>query len=361
MWVRNLELRDFRNYAEQTVAFERGVMVLVGENAQGKTNLLEALGLLASGVSHREARAAHLVRRGACTARLRCLVEHVNGLAEPAAEISRAGTRTLSLGGIPCRRLEDFLGGLNVVIFHSRDVELAAGEAATRRRYLNEEVAKRRPVYLADLAGYRRCLAHRNAALRQSRGTGGLTRTIDAFGEALARHGEAVMAARAEHIAVLAPVAAAIHGRLSGGAETLNVRYLPSAEPGTLRDLLDSRRRDELERGMTLVGPHRDEVVLEVNGAPVRRMGSRGQQKTAAIALKLAGAYLDGADPAVPLLDDILAELDPGRRTRLASELSVFEQVFVAATTRLDVPDGILDGARVHNVCEGTIRAATTR
>jgi DNA replication and repair protein RecF len=358
MWVARLNASDWRNYEELSAEFGRGAVVLLGANAQGKTNLLEGLGFLATGLSHRESSARALVRIGAVEATLRATVQQAPGLVEPEAHVSAQTGRTLSLGGLPCERLEDYLGALNAIVFHAEDVALASGPAAGRRRYLNEEIAKRRPAYLTALTGYRRCLAQRNAALKRPWGGRRVSPVVDAFTEELAQFGERLLTDRIRHVEMLAPRAVEIHARLAGGTERLRVGYEATAEPGCIREVLASLGEREAERGMTLAGPHRDDLALEINGRGVRRTASRGQQKTCALALKLAGAYLDGSDPAVPLLDDVMSELDAGRRERLAEELQAFDQCFVAATRVSDVAEGLMRRADVRTVVAGKVSHA---
>ncbi len=354
MWIARLQLRDFRNYAALDEAFGSGAVLILGPNAQGKTNLLEALAVLATGQSHRESRVRNLVRRGAEEASLRAEIERADGRLDAEVGLGPAG-RALACQGVPCERLEEYLGSLNVMLFHAGDVELVAGPAALRRRHLNEEIAKRRPRYLTDLADYKRCLAHRNAVLRNARGAGAAPAVLGPYTESLARYAEPVLEARLRHVEAIAETAAEIHSRLSEGAERLRVRYRPTAEPGGVSERLAELTADELRRGMTLAGPHRDDLELRLNGASLRTDGSRGQQKTAALALKLAEALAGGGDPAVPLLDDVMSELDFRRREALGVELRAFEQFFVNGTQESDVSGNILDGADVRTVQEGAV------
>jgi len=178
---------------------------------------------------------------------------------------------------------------------------------------------------------------------------------VRTYTESLARYAEPVLAARLHHVQTIAERAAEVHARLSEGAERLRIRYRPTAEPGQVAERLSELAQDELRRGMTLAGPHRDDLELRVNGASLRTEGSRGQQKTAALALKLAEALVGGGDPAVPLLDDVMSELDFGRRERLGEELRAFEQFFVNGTQETDVSSNILEGADIRTVKEGVL------
>jgi len=355
LWVSELRIESFRNYRQLQARFGRGRVVVLGPNAHGKTNLMEALGVLALGVSHRDGPTRGLVQAGEQRARLEAVVERAGGAVRPAVEITARGQKAFSVGGAPCAHLGEYLGHLNALVFSAGDVALADGEPTMRRRHLNQEIAKRRPAYLAELSAYRRCLAQRNAALRSSRDGLAHASVTGAFTDSLVRHGELVLAERVAHVARVAPLAGEIHGRLSDGAESLRVAYRATADPGTLAAAIERSWRDDRARGMTLVGPHRDDVLLEVNGRNVRTAASRGQQKTCALALKLAEAYLDGTDPAVPLLDDVMSELDPLRRERLGEELTRFDQFMVTGTHDGDVAPGILRNADVRHVRSGTL------
>lgn len=354
MWVEQFALEDYRNYVALVEDLGRGGVVLLGANAQGKTNCLEALAVLATGQSHREGRASNLIRHGCAEGRLRATVVHAGGQRiEPAVRLARDG-RAFSINGLPCERLEEYLGACNVMVFHAGDVELVAGPAALRRRHLNEEIAKRNPLYLTRLASYRRHLAQRNAALKQAVGPRGMA-LVESYTDGLVRLGEEVMAARVEHIERVGPLAGEVHSRLSGGKERLRVRYAATAGPGHLAAELARLAADEVRRGVTLAGPHRDDVSLELNGRSLRTAGSRGQQKSAALAWKLAEAHAAGADPAVPLLDDVMSELDRDRRLRLGEELSVFDQYLVTGTQEADVADNVLAASEIRYVREGRL------
>ncbi len=354
MWIERLTLQDYRNYPALDEGFARGGIVLLGANAQGKTNCLEALCVLATGQSHREGRASNLIRHGCCEALLGATVVHAaEQRLEASVRLTREG-RTFAVNGLPCERLEEYLGACNVMVFHAGDVELVAGAAALRRRHLNEEISKRQPRYLTSLAAYRRHLAQRNAALKQVRGPRDRA-LVESYTEGLARHGEEVLAARLEHVERVGPLAAEAHARLSGGTERLRVRYAATAEPGRLAAELEALWEDEVRRGITLAGPHRDDVSLELNGRSLRTAGSRGQQKSVALAWKLAEAHASGLDPAVPLLDDVMSELDRDRRLRLGEELAAFDQFLVTGTQEADVAHNVLAASDVRLVREGRL------
>jgi len=204
------------------------------------------------------------------------------------------------------------------------------------------------------LTSYRKHLAQRNAALKLAHDARGRA-LLDSYTEGFVRTGEEVLRLRAEHTERMAPAARELHRRLSGGTEDLRLRYAATASPGRFAETLESLRDEEVRRGMTLAGPHRDDVALTIGGRSLRTAGSRGQQKSAALAWKLAEALPEGEDPAVPLLDDVMSELDRDRRLRLGEELSRFPQYFVTGTQESDVAANVLEGADIRLVRDGAI------
>ena len=362
MHVRRLELVDFRSYPRAEVDFPPGVSVLVGANGVGKTNLVEALGYVATLTSHRVATDAPLVRAGARSAVIRCVI--VQGGRELLVELELVPGKAnrARLGRSPVRRARDVIGALRLVLFAPEDLELVRGEPAVRRRYLDELLIARQPRYAAVCADYDRVLKQRNALLRtaflarKAGGTADLS-TLEAWDAHLAAHGAELIAARMELVAELAPHVAAGYDTVAGVAGGAAMTYrcsLPDPPPAAraeleraLAEALAAARTAELERGMTLVGPHRDDLTLTLADLPVKGYASHGETWSYAVALRLAGYELlrsDGVDP-VLVLDDVFAELDVGRRERLARAIAGAGQTLVTCAVAADVPAS-LEGAR---------------
>lgn len=340
MRLERLELTDFRNYAALRLDPRPGLNLVLGANAQGKSNLLEALGLLALARSPRAARDGDLVRWGADEAVVRG--EASRSAREPlslSVTLRRDGAKSLKVNGIARRRLADGVGELNAVCFAPRDLELVRGAPGDRREFLNTCFGQIDPGYLAALGGYRRLLRQRNSLLK-----GALHRRLDehlllALDDGLAEHAAHVMRVRAERILQLAAAAAEAHARLSAAHERLEVCYAPNIVSNgggdlveTVRERLIAKRGEELRRGLTLVGPHRDDLTLTLDGAEARSFASQGQQRTAALALKVAELQLIaqtiGESPLL-LLDDVLSELDATRQAQVLALTNEAEQVFV--------------------------------
>ncbi|MFI7431010.1 DNA replication/repair protein RecF [Micromonospora sp. NPDC049836] len=374
MYVRRLELVDFRSYERVGVDLEPGPNVLIGANGVGKTNLVEALGYVATLDSHRVATDAPLVRLGAAAAVIRCAVVHEGRELLIELEIVPGKANRARLGRSPARRARDVLGALRLVLFAPEDLELVRGDPAERRRYLDDLLVTRQPRYAGVRADYERVVKQRNALLRTAylaRKTGGSRggdlSTLAVWDTHLAHHGAELLAGRLELVAALTPHVAKAYDAVAAGRGAAGIAYRPSvplAEPTTdravlteaLASALAEQRSAEIERGTTLVGPHRDDLALTLGPLPAKGYASHGESWSYALALRLAGYDLlraDGIEP-VLVLDDVFAELDAGRRERLAELVGGASQLLVTCAVDDDVPTA-LRGAR-YAVGEGTVR-----
>ncbi|MGW5560459.1 DNA replication/repair protein RecF [Micromonospora sp. NPDC003944] len=374
MYVHRLELVDFRSYERVAVDLQPGANVLVGANGVGKTNLVEALGYVATLDSHRVATDAPLVRMGAASAVIRCAVVHDGRELLVELEIVPGKANRARLGRSPARRARDVLGALRLVLFAPEDLELVRGDPAERRRYLDDLLVNRQPRYAGVRADYERVVKQRNALLRTAylaRKTGGSRGgdlgTLAVWDTHLAQHGAELLAGRLELVAALTPHVAKAYDAVAAGRGAAGIAYRPSielAEPTTdraalaeaLTAALAASRSAEIERGTTLVGPHRDELALSLGPLPAKGYASHGESWSFALALRLAGYDLlraDGIEP-VLVLDDVFAELDTGRRERLAELVGGASQLLVTCAVDDDVP-AALRGTR-YQVGEGAVR-----
>ncbi|MDG4816289.1 DNA replication/repair protein RecF [Micromonospora sp. WMMD956] len=376
MYVRRLELVDFRSYERVAVDLEPGPNVLVGANGTGKTNLVEALGYVATLGSHRVATDAPLVRLGATSAVIRCAVAHDGRELLVELEIVPGKANRARLGRSPARRARDVLGALRLVLFAPEDLELVRGDPGERRRYLDDLLVSRQPRYAGVRADYERVVKQRNALLRTAylaRKTGGSRggdlSTLAVWDTHLARHGAELLAGRLELVAALGPHVTKAYDAVAAGKGAAGIAYRPSVELAdpvadraalaeTLLAALAEARSAEVERGTTLVGPHRDDLALTLGPLPAKGYASHGESWSFALALRLAGYDLlrsDGIEP-VLVLDDVFAELDAGRRERLAGLVGGASQLLVTCAVDDDVPAG-LHGVR-YSVGEGEVRRA---
>ena len=375
MYVRRLELTDFRSYALAEVDLEPGPSVLVGRNGFGKTNLVEALGYVATLGSHRVSTDQPLVRLGADRAIVRCAIVHDERELLVELEIVPGKANRARLGRAPVNRARDIIGALRLVLFAPEDLALVRGDPAERRRYLDDLLVARQPRFAGVRADYDRVLKQRNALLRTAYlarkvgGTGGRTSdlsTLDVWDTHLAQHGADLIAARLDLSAALGTHVAKAYDAVSDGRGDARLAYdakswtdpLPSElDRARIEELLlaalAAARSSEVERGVTLVGPHRDDVTLTLGELPAKGYASHGECWSYALALRL-GAYellrAEGIEP-VLVLDDVFAELDAGRRERLAEMVAGASQVLVTCAVEADVPS-LLAGAR-YAVADG--------
>jgi DNA replication and repair protein RecF len=375
--VEELRLYCFRNYAEETVALGPGLNVVSGPNAQGKTNLLEAIATAALTRSPRAASSAELLRWGADAAQVTARIRRPDGPTTLELRLQRplaqgAVVRTVSVDGAP-RPARAVLGICPVVLFWPEDLLLLKGAPEGRRRLLDVVVAQTDALAAAAMVRYRRVLDQRNALLRQIRLGQAGPAPLAGFTEELARSAGTVLVARQRLVAALAPLAAAALGEISDGREEVELRYRaegiegpPPATPeeaaARLVEALETRRAEELARGVTVAGPHRDDVDILLEGRPARAGASQGQQRSLVLACKLAEVrHLTAVLRIAPvlLLDDVLSELDAHRRERLLHALGAGTHLQTVLTTT--DPDGLsLRSARVRRlgVSEGHVSDA---
>ena len=328
-----LRLRDFRNYARLDAEFQPGFHLFLGNNAQGKTNILEAIYLIATLRSFRGAGGAQMIRHGQkgyfVEASILSDVEHHARIYWSLQE------RSLTLEGRPVRRVADYLGVLRAVVFSSDDLQLVKGPASRRRRFLDLLLTQTHSGYLLLLQRYTLALRSRNALLKQPAPD---ETALEGFTRELTEVGTQIIQRRRELLPVLAPLAGAAYRRIALGAEELVVQYQPAVKSDFVVELAQARRRERVLRS-TLIGPHRDELGLALDSRAVEVFGSEGQKRSVAIALKMAQAeYLTQVhgSPPVLLIDDIMGELDAQRRAAFLPLLQRIDQagsqVFMTAT-----------------------------
>jgi DNA replication and repair protein RecF len=322
LWLAELRLRDFRNYASLDVALSDGVTVLEGPNAQGKSNLLESVYTVALGRSPRVGSDAEVIRFGQDRAYVRGVVSGVRAQVLEVAFDRVSGEKRIKINGVPAQRGQ-LLGRLAVVLAGPLDDEVIRGAPAYRRRLLDAVLSQASPSYYFSLTRYLRVIRQRNRVLREAM-AGPL---LGPWDQQLVELGAGLIERRRGFVAALAQRARARHVRIAGGGEELDMTYQCSAGDGPEREALERalavRRGEEMRRGTSLVGPHRDDLRLTINGVDVRVFGSRGQQRTAALSIRLAEAEMlreELGDWPVMLLDDVLADLDASRQALVLRE-----------------------------------------
>jgi DNA replication and repair protein RecF len=371
VYVRHLQLGSFRNWERVDLALRPGPTVFVGRNGEGKTNLVEAVGYLATMSSHRVSSDAPLVRHGAAQAVVRAALRRGDRELLVEIEVNPGRANRVRVNRAPLPRPRELIGVVKTVLFAPEDLALVRGDPTERRRFLDDLLVSRTPRLAGVRSDYDRVLKQRNALLKTARlARGDALATLDVWDGHLVDLGSQLLAARLRLVADLAPHVARAYADVAGaGAAAAGLGYastvplagdgdpvpaataLPAVEELAegLRERLAERRRDEVDRGMTLVGPHRDDLVIRLGAAPAKGFASHGESWSLALALKLATFALFRADGEEPILvlDDVFATLDADRRAALAAVARSAEQTLITAAVLEDVP-GELRGAVVR-------------
>lgn len=380
MFLTSLHLRHFRNYADQAVNFSAPKTIVLGENAQGKSNLLEAVELLSMLKSHRTSRDRDLVQDGQTTAQITAAIDRGVGPHSVKMTLRSSGRRTSILNGETLKRQTDLLGTLNTVQFSSLDLDLVRGGPAYRRGWLDGLLVQLEPFYAHLLNQYGRVLRQRNALLRKADRDetglplGDLSASLAVWDAQLAALGTRLIRRRARALERLTPLAQSWHELISGQREELQIVYRPSVareeprlwtEPEGLQsaffDKLKQRAIAEQVNGTSLVGPHRDEIEFLINATPARQYGSQGQQRTLVLALKLAELKLIDdviGEPPLLLLDDVLAELDLNRQNQLLEVIQTRFQTLITTTHLSAFEADWLKSSQILTVEQGKILPA---
>lgn len=372
MWVQALHLDSFRSYNEVLVEFVPGVNVLIGSNGQGKTNIVEAIYYLATLTSHRVASENPLVSAGKASAVIRARVNEEDRAVAIDIEITPGKTNRAKINRSPLPRVRDILGIVRVIMFAPEDLALVKGDPSERRNFMDHTLIQRTPRFMGVKTDYEKVLRQRNALLKSSNREN-IDSTLDVWNEQLAKLGAEITHTRIQFIRDLKPHIRNRYHAISGGENavssskillTYQSKYLTDCdiEELTQADIhnrileeLSARKKDELIRGVTLVGPHRDELVIGLGELPLKGYASHGESWSAALALRVASADVlktDGIEP-ILILDDVFAELDVMRRATVLELTVNAPQVFITAAVESDVPPE-LKGARFY-VTLGTV------
>ncbi|TNJ62085.1 DNA replication/repair protein RecF [Paenibacillus hemerocallicola] len=368
MYLKKLSLRDYRNYESIEFATEGAVNLFVGPNAQGKTNLLEAIFVLALTKSHRTHQDKELIRWGADRTMLRAELDKKYGPCTLDLTFTNQGKKA-SINGLEQKKLSGFIGALNVVMFAPEDLSIVKGAPGVRRRFLDMEIGQVQPSYLHDLSQYQKVLVQRNNMLkqsfRQSQVNGAL---MEVWNEQLVGLSIKIMKKRQNFINKLQIWAESIHRGITNGLETLAIEYKPSfAYDGSVEDSvlfeqfmikLSQAKDQEIRRSTTLYGPHRDDLAFFINGKDVQTFGSQGQQRTTALSLKLAEIEFiqeEVGEYPILLLDDVLSELDTYRQTQLLETFQTKVQTFITTTGVESLQMNRLENASIFHVRNGQL------
>ena len=337
MILKSLELSNYRNYESLHLQFDKGTNIFYGDNAQGKTNVLEAVYLSGTTKSHRGSKDKEIIRFGENESHIRTVVEKEDKEFQIDIHLRQNRTKGIAVNRVPIKKARDLFGILNIVVFSPEDLYLIKEGPQMRRRFMDSELCQIDKIYLSDLAKYNKVLIQRNKLLKDIPFKSELKDTLEIWDMQLIEYGKKIIDARKRFIEDLSPVVKDIHKKLTGEKEELIIRYEPDTSSEELEEKLNKSRTKDLKFGSTSVGPHHDDITFIANDIDIRKYGSQGQQKTSALSLKLSEIKIVEKiikDKPVLLMDDVLSELDSNRQNFLLNNID--ETQTIVTCTGLD-------------------------
>ena len=320
MYIESLELKNYRNYQNLQLDFDKGTNIFYGDNAQGKTNILESVYLCGTTKSHRGSKDKEIIRFGEEESHIRMMIRKDELSYKIDMHLRKNKAKGVAINGLPIKKARELFGIVNLVFFSPEDLNIIKNGPGERRRFMDLELCQLDQIYLTDLAGYNHIVNQRNRLLKDLYMNPSLKETLDIWDMQMLQYGTKIIKKRKDFVRDLNQVIQDIHHNLTGGIEHLEVVYEPSTEAEDFENVLKKNRERDIRMKMTSAGPHRDDLSFVVNGIDIRKYGSQGQQRTAALSLKLSEIYLVKEkikDTPVLLLDDVLSELDSNRQTYL--------------------------------------------
>ena len=325
MNIRSIELKNFRNYENLEISFDEGTNILFGDNAQGKTNILEAAYMSGTTKSHKGSRDREMIRFGEEEAHLKTVVVRGGREYQIDMHLKKNRAKGIAIDKIPIKKASELFGILNIVFFSPADLNIIKNGPVERRRFLDSELCQLDRIYLADLTNYNKILAQRNKLLKDMIYRPSLSDTLPVWDMQLIETGKKIIRRRKQFVDELREIVSDIHYRISGGKEELFLKYEPNIDDIFFEDELSRAKEKDKKLCQTSVGPHRDDLLFSIGDVDIRKYGSQGQQRTSALSLKLAEIELvrkSISDTPVLLLDDVLSELDSSRQNYLLNNIS---------------------------------------
>ena len=359
MFIESIELLNYRNYKQLHMDFHSGTNVLYGDNAQGKTNILEAVYVCSTTKSHKGSKDKEIVRFGEEESHIKMTVRRDGIPYRIDMHLKKNRTKGVAVNGVPIKKASELFGIVNVIFFSPEDLNIIKNGPAERRRFLDLELCQLNKVYVYDLVQYNRVVVQRNKLLKEMDSDPSLKETLNIWDSQLVRFGSELIRLRTRFVEELNELIREIHFHLSGEKEELEIRYEANVTPETFEAELSRNRNQELRQRLTLTGPHRDDLNFIVNGADIRKFGSQGQQRTAALSLKLSEIELvkrTVKDYPVLLLDDVLSELDGKRQEHLLSEISHI-QTLITCTGLDEFVNSRFQMDKIFKIVEGTVES----
>ncbi len=330
MIIESIELKNYRNYDELHMDFSHGTNILYGDNAQGKTNVLEAIYVCATTKSHRGSKDKEIIQFDRNESHIKLNIRKKDIPYRIDMHLKKNKAKGVAVNGVPIRKASELFGIVNVVFFSPEDLNLIKNGPAERRRFVDLELCQLNKLYVHSLVQYNRIVTQRNKLLKDMAFRPDYEETLDIWDMQLVQYGKEMIGYRKEFIEQLDGIIGPIHGNLSGEKETLRILYEPNVEEDAFEDVIRRSRQQDIKQKTTLIGPHRDDLSFIINGIDIRRFGSQGQQRTAALSLKLAEIELVEKtvyDYPILLLDDVLSELDSSRQNQLLAGINHIQTV----------------------------------
>lgn len=332
MIIESVDLQNYRNYEFLNMTFDNKINIIYGDNAQGKTNILESLYVCATSKSHRGSKDKDIIRFGNDEAHIKVMVKKHGMNYRLDMHLKKNKTKGIAVNGIPIRRAVELFGIINIIIFSPEDMNIIKNGPSERRRFMDMELSQLDKIYLSNLVNYNKVVVQRNKLLKQLQfsGDSGLVDMLDVWDMQLVRYGSEIIKRRMDFIDNINSIIRPVHSKLSGNKEILNLRYIPCTTIDNFKDEVIRSRERDIKFKMTNVGPHKDDVAFFINDKDVRKYGSQGQQRTCALSLKLAEIELVKKvinDTPVLLLDDVLSELDANRQNFLLDSIGDIQTI----------------------------------
>ena len=337
MYIESIQLKNYRNYESLDMKLDKGTNILYGDNAQGKTNILEAIYLGGTTKSHRGSKDREIIKFEEDESHIRMVVSKKNMKYRIDMHLKKNKAKGVAINGLPIKKARELFGIVNLVFFSPEDLNIIKNGPGERRRFIDLELCQLNAIYLTDLSNYNHIVNQRNKLLKDLAFRPELMDTLDIWDLQMAEFGKKIIQARAKFIEKLNEIIQDIHRNLTGNRETLQLVYEPSVTAESIEQEIARNRERDLKFKLTTIGPHRDDLCVMVNGIDIRKFGSQGQQRTAALSLKLSEIYLVKEvvkDTPVLLLDDVLSELDSNRQNYLLN--SIHDVQTVITCTGLD-------------------------
>ena len=357
MYIESLELKNFRNYEDLSIVLDPGTNILYGDNAQGKTNVLEAVYLCGTTKSHRGSKDKEMIRFDQDESHIRMMVKKDGVSHKIDMHLKKNKAKGIAIDGIPIRKAAELFGIVNLVAFSPEDLNIIKNGPAERRRFLDSEICQLSRLYMIELANYNKVVAQRNKLLKEISFSGRMADTLEIWDEQMVRYGTSIISERKKFISRLNDILSEIHQNLTGGKEQILITYEPNVSEEAFSEELKAGRERDLRFGQSYTGPHRDDFCVRVNDIDIRKYGSQGQQRTAALSLKLAEIRLveeEIHDTPVLLLDDVLSELDGSRQNYLLQSIHSI-QTLITCTGLDEFVENHFEANSVFQVVEGSV------